>query len=307
MNHKAGYVTIIGKPNAGKSTLLNVILGQKISIVTDKPQTTRKTILGILSEDDYQMIFLDTPGILEPKYLLQEKMMEFVKRSLEDPDVIIYIFDVTDESKYLALKQMIYEELESLRITTDKMNSKLILVLNKIDLSNEVKLKRLADATKDMDVFAKIIPISALVKFNIETLKETIIELLPEHPKYFPGDISSDSNERFFVSEIVREKIFEQFREEIPYSCEVTVEDFKERENGKDYISIVIYVEKESQKKILIGKGGVAIKNIGAQARKGIEAFLGREVFLELRVKVKENWRSNEASMKSFGYYTPKD
>ncbi|HOJ18379.1 MAG TPA: GTPase Era [Ignavibacteriaceae bacterium] len=302
MKHKAGYVSIIGKPNAGKSTLLNALLKQKISIVSDKPQTTRKTVLGILSEEDYQIIFLDTPGILNPKYLLQEKMEEFIKRSIDDADILLFIYDVSTEKEIKNL----FGEKNLLRLLNQTSTPK-VLLLNKVDLSSEEKVKKLIEEAEEHKLFTKIIPVSALLNFNTDSVRETILSYIPEHPKYYPEDITSSENERFFVGEIVREKIFELYRDEIPYSCETAVEEFKERESGKYYISVMIFVEKDSQKKIIIGKGGAQIKKLGELSRKDVEIFLDKEVYLELRVKVRENWRSNEAMMKQFGYAQPKD
>jgi len=294
---KAGYVAIIGKPNVGKSTLLNILLGQKISITTSKPQTTRKRILGILSSEDYQIIFLDTPGILTPSYLLQEKMMEEVEQSIQDADILILILDLIEDPD--GLKTLQNDFTYKLFMKTKKPR---ILLLNKVDLTSQEHVKLLMNKINSTHKFEKIIPISALEKFNIEQVRESIIEMLPENPKFYPDDIVSDENERFFVSEIIREKIFEQYQEEIPYSCEVIIENFKEVEGRKDLIQAEIFVEKESQKGILIGKQGAAIKKVGEAARQSIEEFLQRPVFLELHVKVKENWRSDEKVLKSLGY-----
>ena len=297
---KSGYVAILGLPNAGKSTLMNTLLGQKLSIVTPKPQTTRKRILGILSSENYQVIFLDTPGIIKPEYLLQKKMMEAVNDSLKDADIVILIVDVSyDPGKQNIIKN------EFINNNLLKITKPLLLVLNKVDLSEQEKVKSLIVKYESLKKFKKVIPISALLNFNIEDVLNTIIELLPEGPKYYPDDIVAEENERFFVSEIVREKIFELYKEEIPYSTEVS--DFKEREANKDYILAEIIVEKESQKGIIIGKQGAAIKNLGFEARKAIEDFLQKEVYLELRVKVKSKWRSDEKQLKSFGYIKPKD
>ncbi len=294
---KAGYVAIIGKPNVGKSTLLNVLLGQKISITTNKPQTTRKRILGILSSDNYQIIFLDTPGILTPSYLLQEKMMEEVEHSIQDADILILILDLIEDPD--GLKTLQNDFTYKLFMKSKKPR---ILLLNKVDLTSQEHVKLLMNKINSTQKFERVIPISALENFNIIQVVESIIELLPENPKYYPDDVVSDENERFFVSEIIREKIFEQYKEEIPYSCEVTIEDFKEVEGRKDLIQAEILVEKEGQKGILIGKQGAAIKKVGETARASIEEFLQRPVFLELRVKVKEKWRSDEKVLKSLGY-----
>jgi GTP-binding protein Era len=293
---RAGYATIIGLPNSGKSTLMNALLGQKISITTSKPQTTRKSILGILTENNYQVIFLDTPGILEPGYLLQEKMMEAVSTSVRDADILIYLIDLQDDPDGTKLfgSEFVKNSL--------KNNAHKIAVLNKADLSDEIKIKKtIADLT-DTGNFIKVIPVSALLLFNIFSLHEAIMELLPEHPKYFPDDIVAEENERFFVAELIREKIFEQFKEEIPYSTEVIISDFKERDKNKDFIQAEIIVERDTQKAIIIGKQGSAIKRLGQNAREAVEQFLGKPVYLDIRVKVKSKWRSDERMLKLFGY-----
>lgn len=296
-NHKTGYVAILGLPNSGKSTLLNALLGQKLSIINSKPQTTRKRILGILSEENYQIIFLDTPGIFSPSYLLQEKMMEDVKASLDDADVIILITDVKEDplAENLFAQEFVKENI--LKVREPKL-----LVLNKVDLIKQDKVNDLIRHFETQKLFEEIIPISAMLNFNIQRVKEEIIRFLPEGPKLFPDDQITDANERFFVSEIIREKIIELYRDEVPYSCEVLIAEFKEREKGKNFISAEIVVEKDSQKAIIIGKGGTAIKKLGQVARKSVEEFLQREVFFELRVKVRKKWRSDENLLKSFGY-----
>jgi GTP-binding protein Era len=297
MTHKIGYVAILGLPNTGKSTVLNALLGQKLSIITSKPQTTRKRILGILSEENYQIIFLDTPGILSPAYLLQEKMMEEVKTSLDDADVIILIIDVVEDpfGEILLGQEFVKESVL-------RSNRLKLLVINKVDLTKQEKVTELIKHFERQKLFEEIIPISASQNFNIQRVKEEIIRFLPEGPKLFPDDQVTDENERFFVSEIIREKILELYRDEVPYSSEVLIVDFKEREEGKNFISAEIVVEKDSQKAIIIGKGGTAIKKLGQIARESIEEFLQCEVFLELRVKVRKKWRSDENLLKSFGY-----
>ena len=302
MIHKSGYAAILGLPNAGKSTLLNTLLGQKISITNLKPQTTRKRILGILSEENLQVIFIDTPGILDPAYLLQEKMMHDVKLSGRDADVIVLLLDVeTDPAGNKALNNSYVKE------NILKAPVKKILVLNKVDLLPQEKVKIILEHFNKSGKFDEIIPLSALQNFNTQKLLQTINEYLPEGPKFYPDDIVAEQNERFFVTELIRETILEQYREEVPYSCEVLIEEFKERENSKDYISAEIVVEKDSQKAIIIGKRGAAIKNLGQTARESIEEFLGKEVFLELRVKVRKKWRSSESFLKSFGYTPDKN
>jgi len=302
MNTKSGYVAILGLPNAGKSTLMNALLGQKLSITTSKPQTTRKQILGILSSENYQAIFLDTPGIIKPGYLLQEKMMEAVSRSIKNADIIVLIVDVSSdpEGKQTLNNIFIAEKVSN----TEKP---FLLLLNKIDLTQQENVKNLISKLESFNKFNKIIPISALLNFNIEEVLNSIVELLPEGPKYYPDDIVADENERFFVSEIVREKVFELYKEEIPYGTEVIIVDFKEREDKKDYILAEVIVERESQKGILIGKKGAALKKLGLDARKSIEEFLQKEVYLELRVKVKNKWRSDEKQLRSFGYIKPEE
>ncbi|MBV6422182.1 MAG: GTPase Era [Ignavibacteriaceae bacterium] len=296
-NHRTGYAAILGLPNSGKSTLLNALLGQKLSIITAKPQTTRKRILGILSEEDYQIIFLDTPGILSPSYLLQEKMMEDVKTSLDDADVILLVIDVDED----PLGEILLNQ-EFISESVLKSSKPKLLVINKVDLSNQEKVSELLKHFEKRKSFEEIIPISAALNFNIQRVKEEIIRFLPEGPKLFPDDQVTDANERFFVSEIIREKILEHYRDEIPYSSEVLIIEFKEREEGKNFISAEIVVERDSQKAIIIGKGGTAIKKLGQAARESIEEFLQKDVFLELRVKVRKKWRSDENLLKSFGY-----
>ncbi len=299
MSIKSGFVSIIGKPNVGKSTLMNALIGERLSIITNKPQTTRKRILGILTSDNYQIIFLDTPGILNPEYLLQERMLEYVFQSVKDSDVVLVIIDVdSDPSGSKTFSD------ERVKAVLKESNTKKILLLNKIDLSNQPDIEKLINQYSEKSNFEKVIPISAKEGFNLENVINAIVELLPEHPKYFPEDQITDENERFFVTEIIREKVFERYREEIPYSTEVLIEEFIERENAKDYVSAVIVVEKETQKPIILGAKGEAIKKLGQSARMEIEKFLQREVYLELRVKVREKWRSNPNMLKNFGYNT---
>ncbi len=296
---RAGYVTIIGRPNVGKSTLMNSILGEKLSIITSKPQTTRKRVLGIFNEKDLQIIFLDTPGILNPAYLLQEKMLEFVYQSVNDADILLLLLDIKAD----PLGELTFNDKNALKILQKFMGFK-IAAINKIDLSNQAKVKQLVEILNAKELFDEIVPISAIGGYNVDKLLNVIKENLPEHPKYYPDDQLSDEPERFFVSEIVREKIFEQFKDEVPYSVEVVIEEFKERSKGKDFISAAIIVERDSQKPIIIGKNGEAIKKLGLRAREEIERFLQRPVFLELRVKVRKDWRSNPNFLKNFGYIT---
>lgn len=299
---KSGCVAILGLPNAGKSTLMNALLGQKLAITSQKPQTTRKRILGILTEENYQIIFSDTPGILNPSYLLQEKMMEDVDYSVKDADVLIIIVDVSDEKEIKrALKN------DYLKVVFDREKNPKILVLNKVDLIRQEQVIDLLGKFEQLKKFNSIIPVSASLSFNIQRVLSEIIEFLPEGPKLYPDDIIAEADERFFVSEIIREKLLELYEDEIPYSCEVLIADFKERENAKDYISAEIIVEKETQKPIIIGNQGRAIKKLGERSRKAIEEFLQREVYLELRVKIRDKWRSNEKMLRSFGYGRSKE
>ena len=294
---KAGYVAILGLPNSGKSTLINALLGQKLNIVSDKPQTTRRKILGILTEKDHQIIFVDTPGLLKPDYLLQERMMEAVEISAKDADIILLIQDVNEDFKGEKLLHQEFVNEVLMNLTSPK-----ILLLNKIDLSSQEEIFPLIEKQQSTNLFAKVIPISAKHNFNLTDVINSVVELLPENPKFFPDDELTNESERFFIAEIIREKILEQYSEEVPYSCEVLIADFKERERGKDFIEAYVVVEKESQKAIIIGKEGKAIKKLGEAARKSIEEFLQREVFLELRVKVKPKWRKDENMLNIFGY-----
>lgn len=289
---KAGYAAIIGRPNSGKSTLLNAILNIKLSIISPRPQTTRRNVLGILNEDKLQVVFIDTPGLLKPRYELQKKMMEYVHSALQDADVFLIIVDVSEKSHPVDLPV----DLSLLK------NKPVLLILNKIDLLPKQDILPLMELYANWSRFQAIIPISALNQDGLTELKKELARQIPFSPPYYPPDILSDQPERFFVAEIIREKIFYLFQEEIPYSTEVVVEEFKERSNKLDYIYAVIYVERSSQKGILIGKQGQALKKIGTQARKDIEKFLGRRVFLELRVKVDENWRKSGAKLKRMGY-----
>ncbi len=290
MNHKAGFVSIIGKPNVGKSTLMNRMLGEKLSIVTPKAQTTRHRIKGILNDADFQIIFSDTPGIIEPHYLLHDKMMEFVKASLVDADAVLFITDL--EETYMD-EEMI-KRLVAIKIP-------LIVIVNKVDLSTQNEINKLIHGWKKKVSPHAVIPISALDDFNVDKIKETILEILPESPAFFPKEDLSDQSERFFVAEMIREKIFLHYEKEIPYSTEIGIEEFKE-ENGLIKIRALIFVERDSQKGIIIGNKGEAIKRVGTEARKDMEHFLGKKVFLELFVKVEKDWRKNENQLRRFGY-----
>lgn len=297
MNTKSGYVTIIGKPNAGKSTLMNSLIGERLSIITSKPQTTRKNILGIVSDENHQIIFLDTPGILKPAYLLQEKMVQYIDQALKDADILVVLFDIDADptGKEILEDDELFKSLK-------KNKKKKIAAINKVDLSNDIKVEQLVEKIEKTSLFDSVMMISAQIGFNVKELLEKIKEHLPVGPKYYPDDQLTIENERFFVSEIIREKLFEQYKNEVPFSTEVLIEEFKERENAKDYISASIVVEKETQKPIIIGKGGEAIKRLGKTSRNAVEEFLQREVFLELRVKVRPKWRSNPNLLKNFGY-----
>jgi GTP-binding protein Era len=279
----------MGPPNAGKSTLLNQMLDFRLSIVTTKPQTTRKNVLGILNGTDYQIIFIDTPGLIVPKYALQSMLMKYIEKSLQDTDVIVYLVDVTSG-------------LNSSRIELLKVKKPVILALNKIDLIYNRKILPLIDQYRKIFNFSTYIPISALKKDGLEDLLKEIIHKLPVHPPFFPQDSLTDESERFFVSEIIREKIFELYDQEIPYACHVSIEEFTEKKGAKDYIRTVIFVDQLSQKGILIGKNGRALRKVGELARRDIEKFLGRPVYLELYVKVISNWRRNSSKLKSLGY-----
>jgi GTPase len=302
MDTKCGYVSIIGLPNAGKSTLLNLLLGQKLSITTNKPQTTRKKILGILSEENYQIIFQDTPGILNPEYLLQKKMLEFVQQAVKDADVILLLVDIENDPN----GEKTFAD-ETVKQVLQNKQWKKVLIINKIDLSNQTAVGNLITRFEKEQLFEKIIPISALLGFNSDSVLNTLLDLLPVHPKFYPEDYISDAPEKFYVSEIIREKIFEQYKEEIPYSTEVIIEEFVEQEGRKDVIRATIIAERESQKPIIIGKKGDALKKLGQAARIEIEEFLERPVFLEIRVKVKEKWRSDPRMLKNFGYQTDEE
>lgn len=296
---RAGYVAIIGEPNVGKSTLMNTLIGQKISIVTPKPQTTRHRVLGILSEQHTQIIFLDTPGFLKPQYKLHEAMMKSVRGAIGDADVLFFMIDVSKiKSEQMA------EQITALRSFVNDAKP-IFLLINKIDLCTKQDVLMAIAVCSSLYSFKEVFPISALHQYGTKELIENVIRVLPEHPPFYPNDVISEHPERFFVSEIIREKIFEQFRDEIPYSTSVDIIAFQEQSGRKDVINAEIYVERDSQKGILIGKQGKALKEIGQHARKDIEAFLGRAVFLELHVKVREKWRQKESWLKKLGYTSP--
>ena len=288
--HKAGFISIIGKPNVGKSTLMNALVGERLSIITSKAQTTRHRIMGILSGEDFQVIYSDTPGILKPEYKLHETMMSFVNSSFEDADVLLFVTDLYE--KYDGEKQLDF--LKDLEIPK-------ILVMNKVDLAKGSQAEDKMAYWKEMFNFDAEIMVSALEKLNIEELFAKIVELLPEHEAYFPKDELTDKPERFFVNEIIREKIFLNYKKEIPYSCEVVTHTFKEDDKIIRIMSD-IYVERKSQKGIVIGHKGEAIKKVGIQAREELEKFFGKQVHLETFVKVEQDWRKKEQKLKGFGY-----
>ena len=291
MEHKSGFVNIIGNPNVGKSTLMNALVGEKLSIITAKAQTTRHRILGIVNHDDYQIVFSDTPGIIKPAYELQSSMMDFVKSALDDADILIYMVEVGEkELKNEAFFQkIIHSEIP------------VILLLNKIDTSSQEVVEEKVNYWKDKVPNATVFVISALEKFNIDSLFEKIVTLLPEAPPYYPKDQLTDKPERFFVNEKIREKILIHYKKEIPYAVEVETEEFVE-EDTIVRIRSVIMVERETQKGIIIGHKGTAIKRVGAEARKDLEKFFEKKVFIELYVKVNKNWRSDKNQLKRFGY-----
>ena len=291
MAHKAGFVNIVGNPNVGKSTIMNALVGEKLSIITQKMQTTRHRIKGIVSGDDFQIVYSDTPGILKPSYKLQETMMKFVDSALIDADIILFVTDVTEKPDKNP------EYIEKIR----KSNMPVIVLINKIDLSNQADVLKLYDYWTKVFPGAKVFPISAQEKFNIEPIFDRILELLPEAPAYFSKDDLTDRNERFFMQEIVREKILLNYQKEIPYSVEVEVEEFKETEKIIN-VRCIIYVSRDSQKGIIIGHQGKMIKQIGIEARRDAEEFFNKKLFLELLVKVAKDWREKDKQLKNFGY-----
>jgi len=294
--HKSGFVNIIGKPNVGKSTLMNSLLGERMSIITSKPQTTRHRILGIFNDDNHQVIFSDSPGLIEdPHYGMHQSMNKFAYSSFEDADILLFVLDLYED----------YEGDEKVIGLLKGTDIPKYLVINKIDLDKEDQLKNLKIKWKSLIQFDKTFEISALKEIGLEELRESILEELKEGPAYYPKDQLSDKNVRFFLSEIVRETILQQYKQEVPYSCEVIIDEFKESEkNEKQFAHIygTIFVSRKTQKSILIGKGGSAIKRLGTDSRKKIEEFLGHPTFLQMNVKVRENWRDDERQLKYFGY-----
>ncbi len=289
--HHSGFVNIVGNPNVGKSTLMNALVGEKLSIITQKAQTTRHRIMGIVNGEDFQIVFSDTPGVLKPSYKLQEQMLDFSRSALTDADVLLYITDIQDNIEKNA------DFVDSVR----KTHSHVLLVINKIDLTTQDTLERLVDYWQKELPQAEVFTISAKEKFGIDSLMQRIIELLPECPPYFEKDRLTDKPARFFVNEIIREKILLYYDKEIPYSVEVEVESFQEEEN-LIRIKATIYVERDSQKGIIIGKGGASIKHVGIEARKDIEAFFEKQIYLELFVKVDKDWRQKDTRLRHYGY-----
>jgi len=291
MDHKAGYVNIIGNPNVGKSTLMNAFVGERLSIITSKAQTTRHRILGIVNGDDFQMVLSDTPGIIKPAYELQESMMGFVRSAFEDADVLLYLIELGEKE---LKEESFFEKIKKAKIP-------ILLLINKIDKGNEEMLKEALELWQTKLPNAEIFAISALENFGVQEVFQRIIELLPISPPFYPKDQLTDKPERFFVNEIIREKILLHYKKEIPYSVEIDTEEFFEEEKLLRIRSIIM-VERDSQKGIIIGHKGNAIKRVGVEARKDLEAFFGKQVHIELRVKVNKDWRSNENQLRRFGY-----
>ena len=289
--HKSGFVNIIGNPNVGKSTLMNALVGEKLSIITSKAQTTRHRIMGIVSSEDFQIVYSDTPGILKPSYKLQESMMKFVTGAVADADVTLYVTDTVERGERSA------EIIDRIR----QSGVPAIVVINKIDLTTPEALEALVDKWQGELPEARIVPASAKENFNIEGLFKTILDLLPEGPAFYPKDTLTDKTLRFFASEIIREKILRFYDKEIPYCCEIEIESYKE-EPAIDRIAATIYVARDSQKGILIGHKGEKLKRVGQAAREDMEQFLGKKVFLQLFVKVNDDWRNNERQLRRFGY-----
>jgi GTPase len=293
-DHKAGFISIVGKPNVGKSTLMNELIGEKLSIITSKAQTTRHRIMGIVNGEtpdfDFQMIYSDTPGIIKPVYELHKAMMEFVHGSLEDADVILFVTDIYEK----------YDE-EDVIQKLQKCESPIILIINKIDLANPEIIEEKINYWKNVFTPTLILNISALEKIGIDGLLQNIIDLLPSHPPYFPKDELTDKPERFFAAEIIREKIFTNYKKEVPYSCEVVITAFKESEEIIK-VSSEIYVERSTQRAILLGHKGERIKIVGIEARKEMESFFGKKVFLEQYIKVEPDWRQKKSKLENFGY-----
>lgn len=289
--HKSGFVNIVGNPNVGKSTLMNRLVGERISIITSKAQTTRHRIMGIVNTDDMQIVYSDTPGVLRPNYKLQESMLNFSESALDDADVLIYVTDVIET----------IDKNEEFLQQVKKEKCPILLLINKIDQTDQTKLEALVQEWSGIIPQAEIIPIAALSNFNVNYVKQRVEELMPESPPYFEKDALTDKPARFFVTEIIREKILLYYQKEIPYAVEVVVEMFKE-EDDLIHIKALIICERDSQKGIIIGHGGQALKKVGAMARKDIERFFGKKVFLEMFVKVEKDWRNRDKMLRAFGY-----
>ncbi|NDV96507.1 GTPase Era [Dysgonomonas sp. 521] len=289
--HKSGFVNIVGNPNVGKSTLMNLLVGERVSIITSKAQTTRHRILGIVNTEEYQIVYSDTPGVLRPNYKLQESMLNFSESALSDADVLLYMTDVIEK----------IDKNEEFLHKVQRVDAPVLLLINKIDQTNQKELEDLVAKWKELLPKAEIYPISALNKFNVDVVKRRIIDLIPESPPYFEKDALTDRPARFFVTEIIREKILLYYQKEIPYSVEVVVEEFKEE---KDIINIraLIIVERDTQKGIIIGHQGAALKKLGTMARKDIERFFDKKIFLQIFVKVEKDWRSRDNLLRQFGY-----
>ncbi len=296
MNHRSGYIALTGRPNVGKSTLMNHLLDYKLSITSPKPQTTRRSVMGIMSDEDAQIIFLDTPGFIEPKYNLQKAMLRQIQLAIQDADALVYMAD-----ERILGEGRISSEIADIR-QLNQTGKPVILVINKIDLMPKDRLLPVIDACSAAYTFNSIIPVSAKKNDGLDILTAEMKKVLPLHQPYYDPEILTEYPERFFVAELIREQIFFYYKEEIPYSTEVQIAEFAEREGRKDYISAVIYVERDSQKGILIGHHGHALKEIGTRARKAIESFLDRPVFLELHVKVSKDWRRDDSKLRRFGY-----
>ena len=289
--HKAGFVNIVGNPNVGKSTLMNSLVGEKLSIITSKAQTTRHRILGIVNGEEFQLVLSDTPGVIKPSYELQSSMMDFVKTAIDDADILIYMIEIGESS---LKDENLFNKIKSSSIPV-------VVLINKIDLSNQEELENQVSEWSKKLPNSEIFPISALKEFQVDNLLQRLIELLPECPPYFPKDQLTDKPERFFVNEIIREKILINYNKEIPYSVEILTEEFKEDEKIIR-IRSVIMVERNSQKGIIIGHKGSALKKVGIESRKDLETFFGKQIYIELFVKVNKNWRSNQNQLKRFGY-----
>ena len=289
--HKAGFVNIVGNPNVGKSTLMNLLVGERISIATFKAQTTRHRIMGILNTEEAQIVFSDTPGVLKPNYKLQEAMLRFSRSALRDADVLLYVTVMVESPEKNS------EFIEEVR----KLDVPILVLINKIDLGNEKELVKKVEQWHELLPEAEILPISALAKFNVDVVMKRIMELLPESPPYFDKDQLTDKPARFFVTEIIREKILLHYDKEIPYVCEAAVEHFKEKD-GSIYIKALIFVERDSQKGIIIGHEGVALKRVATEARRALEKFFDKRIFLEIYVKVDKDWRNSDKQLRRFGY-----